>query len=161
MRGVAQSLEALAEVALERGAAATAARLLGAGAAHRERAAAHATAAEQARVARASAAAAALLGPAEADREHRAGRALRSDAVRELVGRLAGPDGEDGVPAASLTARQLEVAALVAAGRTNRQIGRELGISEKTAELHVRNTMQRLGVHNRAGIAAWVAGRPH
>jgi predicted ATPase/DNA-binding NarL/FixJ family response regulator len=160
VRGVAQSLEALAEVALERGAAATAARLLGAGAAQRDRVAAHATAAEQARVARSSAAAASSLGRAEAEREHRAGRALGSGAVRELVARLVRPDSEDAVSTIGLTARQLEVAGLVAAGRTNRQIGRELGISEKTAELHVHNTMQRLGVQNRAGVAAWVAARP-
>jgi non-specific serine/threonine protein kinase len=158
---VAQSLEALAEVALERGAAATAARLLGAGAAHRERAAAHATAAEQARVARAGAAAASLLGRAEAEREHRAGRALGEEAVRGLVARLVRPGDGDGAPAPGLTGRQLEVARLVAAGHTNRQIGRELGISERTAELHVRNTMQRLGVHNRAGVAAWVGEHPH
>jgi predicted ATPase/DNA-binding NarL/FixJ family response regulator len=161
VRGVAQSLEALAEVALERGAAATAARLLGAGAAHREQAAAHATTAEQARVARAGSAAASLLGRAEAEREHRAGRALGEEAVRELVARLVRPDDGDGAPAPGLTARQLEVARLVAAGHTNRQIGRELGISERTAELHVRNTMQRLGVHNRAGVATWVGEHPH
>lgn len=160
VRGMAQSLEALAEVALVRGAAATAARLLGAGASYRDRAAAHATAAEQARAVRASAAAATLLGPGDAGREQRAGQALRASAVRELVTRMTTPD-EDDVQAPELTARQLEVAALVAAGRTNRQIGRELGISEKTTELHVRNTMQRLGVQNRAGIAAWVARQPH
>jgi DNA-binding NarL/FixJ family response regulator len=146
-------------VALARAAAATAARLLGAGAAHRDRVAAHATAAEQARVVHIGAAAASLLGPGEAEREQRVGRALRSSAVRDLVAQVAGPD-EDGTPVVGLTARQLEVAALVAAGRTNRQIGRELGISEKTAELHVRNTMQRLGVQNRAGVAAWVAAQP-
>jgi predicted ATPase/DNA-binding NarL/FixJ family response regulator len=161
VRGVAQSLEALAEVALRRGAAATAARLLGAAAAHRDRVAAHATAAEQVRAARAGAAAASAIGLAEAEREDRTGRSLGSTAVRELVARLVGPHPEDGVPVAGLTARQLEVADLVAAGRTNRQIARELGISEKTAELHVRNTMQRLGAQNRAGVAAWVAGQPH
>jgi predicted ATPase/DNA-binding CsgD family transcriptional regulator len=161
VRGVAQSLEALAEVALVRGAAATAARLLGAGAAHRDRAAAPPRAAERASAVRVSAAAASLLGPGEAEREQRAGRALRSSAVRALVAQVAGPEDDDAVPAVGLTARQLEVAALVAAGRTNRQIGRELGISEKTAELHVRNTMQRLGVQNRAGVAAWVVVQPH
>ncbi|HVU91524.1 MAG TPA: LuxR C-terminal-related transcriptional regulator, partial [Jatrophihabitans sp.] len=57
------------------------------------------------------------------------------------------------------TARQLDVAAHVAAGRTNRQIGRALGISEKTAEVHVRNIMERLRVPSRAGIAAWAAAR--
>jgi DNA-binding NarL/FixJ family response regulator len=56
-----------------------------------------------------------------------------------------------------LTARQQDVAALVAAGCTNRQIGRALGISEKTAEVHVRNIMERLNTPSRAGVAAWAA----
>ena len=47
----------------------------------------------------------------------------------------------------------------VAAGRTNRQIGTALGISEKTAEVHVHNIMERLDVPSRAGVAAWAAAR--
>jgi non-specific serine/threonine protein kinase len=58
-----------------------------------------------------------------------------------------------------LTGRQLEVAALIAAGSTNRQIARALGISEKTAEVHVRNIMDRLRTCSRAGIAAWAVTR--
>ncbi|MDX6201898.1 MAG: hypothetical protein QOJ83_1398, partial [Frankiales bacterium] len=55
--------------------------------------------------------------------------------------------------------RQREVAVLVAAGNTNRQIGSALGISEKTAEVHVHNIMERINVPSRAGVAAWVATR--
>jgi DNA-binding NarL/FixJ family response regulator len=100
------------------------------------------------------------LGAGEAEREHRAGRSLTRAGTREVVATVVAraEDAETGV---GLTGRQLEVARLVAAGHTNRQIARELGISEKTAELHVRNAMQRLGVQNRAGIAAWVAHVPH
>ena len=58
-----------------------------------------------------------------------------------------------------LTPRQREVAIQVAAGRTNRQIGTALGISEKTAEVHVHNIMERLDVPSRAGVAAWAAAR--
>jgi DNA-binding CsgD family transcriptional regulator len=80
-------------------------------------------------------------------------------AALELATRMvhasAGEGDDDGTEAVTLTARQREVAALVAAGRTNRQIGRDLGISEKTAEIHVRNIMVRLGVPSRAGIAVW------
>ncbi|MDX6371647.1 MAG: hypothetical protein QOD98_635 [Nocardioidaceae bacterium] len=158
VRGVAQSLEVLAEVALARGAAATAARLLGAAAVRRDRVAARPTAAEHERVSRAAASIVLLLGESEAAREQRAGGALTAASVRMLVDRLTESGGSG--TAIALTGRQLEVAALVAAGRTNRQIARELGISEKTAELHVRNAMQRLGAQNRAGVAAWVAGQP-
>jgi DNA-binding CsgD family transcriptional regulator len=57
-----------------------------------------------------------------------------------------------------LTSRELEVLALVAAGRTNRQIGEQLFISEKTASVHVSNIMSKLGVAGR-GEAAVVAHR--
>jgi DNA-binding CsgD family transcriptional regulator/tetratricopeptide (TPR) repeat protein len=63
-------------------------------------------------------------------------------------------------PAASLglTRRETEVLALVAAGRTNRQIGQALFITEKTASLHVSNILAKLGVAGR-GEAAAIAHR--
>jgi DNA-binding CsgD family transcriptional regulator len=63
-------------------------------------------------------------------------------------------------PAASLglTRREGEVLALLAEGRTNRQIGRELFIAEKTASLHVSRILAKLGVASR-GEAAAVAHR--
>ena len=56
-----------------------------------------------------------------------------------------------------LTARQQEVAALVAHGFTNRQIAERLGISPFTAETHVRKILDRLGAASRSEIAAWAA----
>ena len=53
-----------------------------------------------------------------------------------------------------LTDRELDVLALVAAGRTNRQIGQELFISAKTASVHVSNILAKLGVANRGEAAA-------
>jgi len=55
-----------------------------------------------------------------------------------------------------LTARELDVVALVAEGRTNRQIADALFISSKTASVHVSNILAKLGVTNRgeAGAAA-------
>lgn len=58
-----------------------------------------------------------------------------------------------------LTARQQEVVALVAAGRTNRQIATLLGIDERSAEGHVERIRQRLGVRSRAQVAAWFAAQ--
>jgi pimeloyl-ACP methyl ester carboxylesterase/DNA-binding CsgD family transcriptional regulator len=57
----------------------------------------------------------------------------------------------------TLTARQLQVAALVADGLTNRQIAGRLGIEERSAEGHVERIRQRLGVRSRAQIATWWA----
>lgn len=57
--------------------------------------------------------------------------------------------------ARALTARQLEVAALVSEGRTNREIAARLGIDERSAEGHVERIRLRLGFRSRAQIAAW------
>jgi DNA-binding CsgD family transcriptional regulator/tetratricopeptide (TPR) repeat protein len=63
-------------------------------------------------------------------------------------------------PTASLglTQREVEVLALVAAGRTNRQIGQALFITPKTASVHVSRILAKLGVAGR-GEAAAIAHR--
>jgi DNA-binding CsgD family transcriptional regulator len=55
---------------------------------------------------------------------------------------------------AGLTARELEVLGLVAAGHTNADIAAELYISEKTAGHHVSSVLTKLGVSNRGQAAA-------
>jgi ATP/maltotriose-dependent transcriptional regulator MalT len=55
---------------------------------------------------------------------------------------------------AGLTAREGEVLRLVAAGQSNRQIGRALAISEYTVARHVQNIFVKLGVSSRASAAA-------
>ena len=54
-----------------------------------------------------------------------------------------------------LSARELEVAALVAAGRPNEQIAAELYLSERTAQNHVQHILTKLGVANRIQVGAW------
>ena len=53
---------------------------------------------------------------------------------------------------ATLTAREREVAHLLAVGKPNKIIARELGISDKTVQVHRHNTMEKLGVHSAAEI---------
>src|SRR5207302_9215298 len=70
------------------------------------------------------------------------------------------PELEDFAPAArsapaGLTARELEVLRLVAAGRTNRDIADALVISEKTAINHLTHILEKLGVENRAAATAF------
>ena len=60
-------------------------------------------------------------------------------------------------PIAPLTAREREIAALVALGMTSRQIAEELVISPATVERHVANILVKLGAHHRTQIAAWAA----
>ncbi len=59
-------------------------------------------------------------------------------------------------PWAPLTAREFEVAQLVTAGRTNREIGAALHVTAKTAATHVEHILVKLGAGRRAEIAAWV-----
>lgn len=64
---------------------------------------------------------------------------------------LARPPDEDG----PLTSREKEVLGLVAAGRSNRAIAQELGISEKTVARHLSNMFAKLGVSSRAAATAY------
>ena len=57
--------------------------------------------------------------------------------------------------AGSLTAREEEVAALVAAGLSNREMAARLVVTERTAETHVQNILNKLGFSSRAQVAAW------
>lgn len=56
-----------------------------------------------------------------------------------------------------LTARELEVARLIALGLANKQIAAELGLSPKTVEGHIARTMAKLGATSRVQIATWVS----
>jgi DNA-binding NarL/FixJ family response regulator len=60
---------------------------------------------------------------------------------------------------AVLTPREAEVLALMAQGRTNRQIGAELYISEKTASVHVSNILGKLAASGRTEAVAIAAAR--
>jgi ATP/maltotriose-dependent transcriptional regulator MalT len=60
-----------------------------------------------------------------------------------------GADSERG-----LTGREREVLVLVSQGRTNREIGQSLFISDKTASVHVSNILAKLGAANRAEAGA-------
>ena len=96
---------------------------------------------------RAAAAAAARLGARPLLEEIRAlarrGRVELGDATE--------PTAADGL---DLTARERDVLRLVAAGRTNREIGAELFMSPKTASVHVSRILRKLNVRGRVEAAA-------
>jgi DNA-binding CsgD family transcriptional regulator/tetratricopeptide (TPR) repeat protein len=71
---------------------------------------------------------------------------------------VAEPEAPSMAASLGLTRREAEVLALVAAGRTNRQIGQALYITPKTASVHVSRILAKLGVAGR-GEAAAVAHR--
>jgi DNA-binding CsgD family transcriptional regulator len=64
------------------------------------------------------------------------------------------PGGDKALASYGLTDREVAVLRLLAAGRTNAQIGAELYISYKTASVHVSNILRKLGVSGRAEAAA-------
>jgi predicted ATPase/DNA-binding CsgD family transcriptional regulator len=103
------------------------------------------------------------------------GRAMSADeAARFAIGTVGDPaagsaaDGRMPLPARAqnglgapspLTARELEIAALIARGLSNRGIADVLVISPATAARHVANIFTKLGFSSRAQVAAWVVER--
>jgi NarL family two-component system response regulator LiaR len=58
-------------------------------------------------------------------------------------------------PRQPLTARELEVLALIASGLPNKLIARDLGLSEKTVKTHVSNILGKLGLTDRTQAALY------
>jgi DNA-binding NarL/FixJ family response regulator len=85
------------------------------------------------------------------------GHTLLAAEVADLVSPRSGPRGME-----SLTARERQVLALLADGRSNREIARSLGVTEKTVKTHVSSVLAKLGVADRtqaAVLAVRQAGR--
>jgi DNA-binding CsgD family transcriptional regulator len=88
----------------------------------------------------------------------------RDEAVRELrrLGhrvRRPARDATEG-PLGALTAREREIALLVADGRTNREVAEQLVLSAKTIEAHLRNIYAKLGVRSRVELARKASSAP-
>jgi DNA-binding NarL/FixJ family response regulator len=77
----------------------------------------------------------------------------RGDAVPPTAVPLTTP------PPSGLTARELEIAMLIANGRRNKAIAQELIISPATVARHIANIMRKLGFQSRAQIATWITDR--
>jgi pimeloyl-ACP methyl ester carboxylesterase/DNA-binding CsgD family transcriptional regulator len=78
----------------------------------------------------------------------------------EVPGPTRAPETASAAPAADplgLSAREIEVLRLVAAGKSNRQIADELVISTNTVDRHVSHILSKIGAANRAEAAAYAA----
>jgi DNA-binding CsgD family transcriptional regulator/tetratricopeptide (TPR) repeat protein len=73
---------------------------------------------------------------------------------RRLAARMPRRRGTAETGATSLTGREREIAGLVSAGRTNRQIAERLFLSTKTIETHLTHIFGKLGVTSRSAVAA-------
>jgi DNA-binding NarL/FixJ family response regulator len=92
-------------------------------------------------------AASSVLPPCAANCETAPARHLRDDPSK--------PRGRDGFLKASrtrLTSRESEVRQFVAEGSANKQVATELGISIKTVEKHRQHLMDKLNIHDTAGL---------
>lgn len=84
---------------------------------------------------------------------HRGETPISPRAARHLLDKPpSAPEAPPGL--ASLTTREMDIASLVALGISNSEIGRRLSISPATVKTHVRNTMKKLNVHDRAHLVA-------
>ncbi|MGH3300676.1 MAG: ATP-binding protein [Streptosporangiaceae bacterium] len=164
--GIARGIEAFAALAVARGDDTTAVRLEGAAGGLREAADLVRSAAPQAGLEGLLAAAHQRLGPDLAADLIAEGRRLSTPEAASYALQCAPPAGTatrapgDGAASASgLTAREQEIALLIARGLSNRGIGEELFISPATAARHVANIMGKLGLNSRAQVAAWVVSQ--
>jgi non-specific serine/threonine protein kinase len=91
------------------------------------------------------------------------GYALSRDQVVAAALESAPPADQDGASAASvpgvgeLSAREMEVARLVASGLTNPDVAAELFVSVATVKTHVSHILTKLGLDSRVQLASWIA----
>lgn len=81
-------------------------------------------------------------------------RSVVGDLVQALRGDQAG-EARTSPPARRLTPREIEVVGTIVAGYTNKDIARQLSISEETVKHHLSNIFQKLGVANRLELALY------
>jgi DNA-binding NarL/FixJ family response regulator len=95
-------------------------------------------------------------------RDARKGKAFFSPAISQRlldVYRKAFERGEPARSSGHLTVREMEVLQLIAEGHSNRQIARELFISIKTVEKHRQQLMNKLAIHDVAGLTRYAVSK--
>jgi len=92
-------------------------------------------------------------------REVNAGKTFFSPSIARHFGRLnplrSGRTGTLNSKAAQLTSREMEVLQLIAEGKANKETAAELGIGIKTVEKHREHLMEKLDIHDTAGLTRY------
>jgi non-specific serine/threonine protein kinase len=167
--GMALTLDTLAWIATSRRRQVRAARLLGAAAALRDAIGVAAYEPFRAHDEQCRAQLTDQLGAARLADEYHLGRRL--DTIGACALALQQPTGKVGAPPrpaeparpaepVPLSRRERQVADLVAAGMSNKEIARRLTIAQRTAENHVEHILTKLGLTSRAQVAAWAVRNP-
>jgi non-specific serine/threonine protein kinase len=176
--GLTTSLEALAGIACDRALPERAARLLGAAGALRQTTGFEPLTWDRSTIDRDTLATRTRLGDKAFEAAFAAGREMTVEQAVEFglqdsgggqaEGEGRGPDTKartlTPLQAAKrkyggLTAREREVAALIAQGKTNPAIADELVVTVRTVEAHVTHILRKLGFDSRAQVAAWAVDR--
>ena len=90
-------------------------------------------------------------------REVHAGRTFFSHAITKRLNnqKTTSRDGLKGKKASTLTSREAEVLQLIAEGKANKETASELGIGIKTVEKHREHLMEKLNIHDTAGLTRY------
>jgi DNA-binding NarL/FixJ family response regulator len=88
-----------------------------------------------------------------------AGRKAGAEQMTKAVNFRAGGVDAAGRAADSLTPRELEIVRLVASGLRNKEIGRQLAITEGTVKIHLHNIYQKLQVASRIELILLVSAQ--
>ncbi len=80
---------------------------------------------------------------------------LHPDITKRLMERVTTPQVETDSALSDLTPRELEVMSLISQGFSNREIAKELSISEKTVKTHVSNILSKLHLNDRTQAAIY------
>jgi non-specific serine/threonine protein kinase len=95
------------------------------------------------------------LGPRRSEQTWNEALAMTTPEALEYATTDNRPAVDPAVDAGPLSRREREVAAMVAAGMTNKEIAQRLFIAERTAEGHVERIRNKLGVRSRTEVATW------
>jgi two-component system nitrate/nitrite response regulator NarL len=89
-------------------------------------------------------------------RQAAVGQMVLSDHLNAvLAAAISGRGTAAGHAPQELTARERDIVRCLAAGLSNKMIGRELDITEGTVKVHVKNLLKKLGLRSRVEVAVW------
>ncbi|HET7419173.1 MAG TPA: LuxR C-terminal-related transcriptional regulator [Candidatus Dormibacteraeota bacterium] len=162
--GLTYLLETLAWMAAQGNAPLRAATLLGCAQRVRDRSRLPAQSINQPQHGESVRIAADALGQGQFDAAFSRGRAMTVDEAVALATGVSQPPKHrraeaTGRQTLELTRREKEIVGLVAEGLSNKQIAARLVVSERTAESHILNILNKLGFNSRTQIASWAAAR--